>query len=120
MSDEQSKNEQPIHEQAKNEPHFVTHLSTIERQVGEHVLAALEDSEAVAVLTTIASGIRADRVVSIPLSREQVADISSVLEQAQIEPEEDDDEPTIGFHVVLETPDTPDTTDQSSPETDPS
>ena len=118
MSDEQSNNEQPIDEQPKNEQHFVTHLSTIERQVGEHVLAALEDPEAVAVLTTIASGIRADRVVSIPLSRAQVADISSVLEQAQIEPEEDDDEPTIGFHVVLETPDTPDNSEQGTPETD--
>jgi len=107
-------------EQPKKDSHFVTHLSSIERQVGEHVLAALEDPEAVAVLTTIASGIRADRVVSMPLSRSQVADISSVLEQAQIEPDEEADEPTIGFHVVLETPEEADDDVQDTPETDPS
>ena len=107
-------------EQPKKDAHFVTHLSSIERQVGEHVLAALEDPEAVAVLTTIASGIRADRVVSMPLSRSQVADISSVLEQAQIEPDEEADEPTIGFHVVLETPEEADDDVQDTPETDPS
>ncbi|MDG2292618.1 MAG: hypothetical protein P8L37_08150 [Phycisphaerales bacterium] len=106
-------------EQQKKDSHFVTHLSTIERQVGEHVLAALEDPDAVAVLTTIASGIRADRVVSMPLSSAQVADISSVLAQAQIEPDEETDEPTIGFHVVLETPEESDDDDaQGTPEAD--
>ena len=70
-------------EQNDKTPQYVTRLQTIERQVGEHVLAALEDPEAVAVLTTIASGLRADRVVSVPLSRDQVADITQILAQAQ-------------------------------------
>ena len=90
-------------EQNDKTPQYVTRLQTIERQVGEHVLAALEDPEAVAVLTTIASGLRADRVVSVPLSRDQVADITQILAQAQIEPEEEEEETTIGFHVILET-----------------
>ena len=91
-------------EQNGHTPQYVTRLQTIERQVGEHVLTALEDPEAVAVLTTIAPGLRADRVVSVPLSRDQVADITQILAQAQLEPEaEEEEEPTIGFHVILET-----------------
>jgi hypothetical protein len=94
---------------------YVTRLQSIERQVGEHVLAALEDPEAVAVLTTIASGLRADRVVSVPLDGNQVADITQILAQAQTEPEEEeDDETTIGFHVILEA----ETEDGSEPDSD--
>lgn len=102
-------------EQNDKTPQYVTRLQTIERQVGEHVLAALEDPEAVAVLTTIASGLRADRVVSVPLSRDQVADITQILAQAQIEPEEEEEEETtIGFHVILETEPDDDSSSNSS------
>jgi len=89
-------------QEPKQSQRFITRLQTIERQVGEHILAALEDEETVAVLTTVASGLRADRIVSVPLSREQVADITHVLQQAQVDPDEDDAEPTIGFHVILD------------------
>ena len=102
-------------EAPKKTAQYVTRLQTIERQVGEHVLAALEDPEAVAVLTTVASGLRADRVVSVPLTGEQVADITQILAQAQTEPEEEeDDETTIGFHVILEA----ETEDGSEPDSD--
>ena len=48
------------------------------------------------------SGIRADRVVSVPLDSEQAKDVTAVLAEAQIDPDEPDgDEPLIGFHVVL-------------------
>ena len=89
-------------EAPKKTAQYVTRLQTIERQVGEHVLAALEDPEAVAVLTTVASGLRADRVVSVPLTGEQVADITQILARAQAEPEDEEEETTIGFHVILE------------------
>lgn len=106
-------NEQPDNEQAGEDTEtpvsrFVTKLLTIERQVGEHVLTALEQPDSVAVLTTIAAGIRNDRVVSVPLSREQVEDITSILAQAQEEPDEEDEASTIGFHVVLDRTDTKD------------
>ena len=103
---EQPDKEQPGDGQDAPASRFVTKLLTIERQVGEHVLIALEQPETVAVLTTVASGIRNDRVVSVPLSREQVEDITSILAKAQEEPDEEDDSPTIGFHVVLDGTDT--------------
>ncbi|MEE2719092.1 MAG: hypothetical protein VX727_04840 [Planctomycetota bacterium] len=90
--------------QDQNEPrsHFITRLQTLERQVGENVLAALESEGCVAVLTTVVSGLRADRVVSVPLDGEQAKDVSAVLAEAQVDPDESDqDEPLIGFHVVL-------------------
>ena len=89
-------------------PH-VTPLRSIERQVGEHVLNALDEDEAVAVLTTIAAGVRNDRVVSVPLNRGQVNAIRDILEQAQEEARQADDEDEadgrregfLGFHTVL-------------------
>ena len=66
------------------------------------MLAALESEGCVAVLTTVVSGLRADRVVSVPLDGEQAKDVSAVLAEAQVDPDESDqDEPLIGFHVVL-------------------
>ena len=94
--------------QDQNEPrsHFITRLQTLERQVGENVLAALESEGCVAVLTTVVSGLRADRVVSVPLDGEQAKDVSAVLAEAQVDPDESDqDEPLIGFHVVLKNDD---------------
>ena len=105
MTNEQPEKKQQGDEQETPVSRFVTKLLTIERQVGEHVLAALEQPETVAVLTTVASGIRHDRVVSVPLSRGPVQDITSILARAQQEPEEEDDSPTIGFHVVLDAQD---------------
>ncbi len=94
---------QPSDSSGQERSQFITRLQTIERQVGENVLAALESESTVAVLTTVVSGIRADRVVSVPLDGNQVQDISAILAQAQIDPDEpDQDGGTIGFHVVLE------------------
>lgn len=95
-------NKQPDSD-GQDRTHFITRLQTIERQIGENVLAALESESTVAVLTTVVSGIRADRVVSVPLSSDQVQDISGILAQAQVDPDEpEQDGGTIGFHVVLE------------------
>lgn len=92
---------------AVESPHHVTVIQTIERQVGEHVLAALREEEAVAALTTLVPGVRHDRVVSLPLDREQVEAIRGVLETAASEAADDEDETDgrrdgfLGFHTVL-------------------
>lgn len=95
-------------EQQDQQPH-VAPLRTIERQIGENVLAALADDEAIAVITTIAAGVRNDRVVSLPLSREQVQSIQEILQQAQDEAKKAEEEDHadgrgdgfLGFHTVL-------------------
>lgn len=89
-------------DQDNQRSHFITRLQPMERQVGENVLAALEAEGSVAVLTTVVAGLRADRVVSVPLDSEQVKDISAILAEAQADPDEpDQDGPLIGFHAVL-------------------
>ena len=105
-------NDQEHHEE-KNASRFITRLRTIERQVGENVLAALETESSVAVLTTVVSGLRNDRVVSVPLTSDQVADISNILARVQAESDDaDEDNQTIGFHVVLEEDDSSQNNDE--------
>jgi len=100
--------EQPPEETPETGPrHHVTSIRTVERQVGDHVMAALEDSDTVAVLTTIVGGVRTDRIVSLPLNGEQAAAVSELLQAAQTEAEEDAEdedgrrEGFLGFHAVL-------------------
>ncbi len=87
----------------------VTTIRTVDRQVGEHVLAALNEEDAVAAITTLVTGVRTDRIVSMPLTREQVEAIREVLEQAQAEATEFEEEEEgrregfLGFHTVLRT-----------------
>jgi hypothetical protein len=77
----------------------VTQLMPVMEQVGRHVMSALQDPEAVAVLTTMVPGMGVDRVVSVGLSREQMSEVSALLEQIEEEDEEAaaDDERCIGF-----------------------
>jgi hypothetical protein len=92
--------------QDQSRPH-VAIIQTVERQVGEHVLSALRQADAVAALTTLVPGVRHDRVVSIPLTSEQVEAIRDVLQVAESEAADagDDDqgrrEGFLGFHTVL-------------------
>ena len=65
---------------------LVTQLAPITEQVGTHVLQALQDAETVAVLTTVVAGFPADRVVSLPLTNEQLASVQMLLMQVQAEP----------------------------------
>ncbi|MDP7029288.1 MAG: hypothetical protein QF733_03605 [Phycisphaerales bacterium] len=87
--------------------HHVTMLQSIDRQVGEHVMAALHEEEAVAAITTLIPGVRHDRVVSLPLTKDQVEAIRDVLQQAEAEASDADDEEEgrregfLGFHTVL-------------------
>jgi hypothetical protein len=87
--------------------HHVTAIRTVERQVGDHIMEALENDDTVAVLTTIVGGVRTDRIVSVPLDAQQAQAVSEVLMAAQAEAqldEADDDgrrEGFLGFHAVL-------------------
>ncbi len=87
--------------------HHVTTLQSIDRQVGEHVLAALHEDDAVAAITTLIPGVRHDRVVSLPLDKSQVEAIRDVLQQAEAEASDAGDEDEgrregfLGFHTVL-------------------
>ena len=87
--------------------HHVKLLQSIDRQVGEHVLAALHEDEAVAAITTLIPGVRHDRVVSLPLTKDQVEAIRDVLQRAEAEASDADEEEEgrregfLGFHTVL-------------------
>ena len=108
MTDEADTPQDGTEEQATPGPrHHITSIRTVERQVGDHVMAALEDEGTVAVLTTIVGGVRTDRIVSLPLNGEQAAAVSEILQAAQTEAEEDAEdedgrrEGFLGFHAVL-------------------
>jgi len=104
MTDSESEGKQAT---PQTSHHHVAEIQTVERQVGTHVLSALREEEAVAAITTLVPGVRHDRVVSIPLNKEQVEAIRGVLEQAEAEAAEDEDETEgrregfLGFHTVL-------------------
>jgi hypothetical protein len=106
---EESENIQPTEVEQPAKRHHVTTIRTVDRQVGEHVLAALNEDDAVAAITTLVTGVRNDRIVSMPLTRDQVEAIREVLEQAQAEANESEDEEEgrregfLGFHTVLHT-----------------
>lgn len=82
---------------------LVTELLPITDQVGRHVMNALQEPDAVAVLTTIVAGVSSDRVVSVALTPEQMAGVQAVLESIEAEDEEAaaDEERCIGFQCRI-------------------
>ena len=62
---------------------FVTDLKPIEHQVGEHILTALTQPNTAGILTSIVPGLGKDRVASIPITRQQLLMIQSLLQQEQ-------------------------------------
>lgn len=91
--------DQPV--EAEGIPTFVTHLTPIARQIGEHVAGALAGDDTVAVLTTLTGSRRGQQVVSVPLSDEHLAQINSLLQEihASDEPEH---VPCVGFHCYID------------------
>lgn len=79
---------------------FITRLVPIEQQVGEHVIAALQQPDTVAVLTTVLpGGDGAQHIVSVPLSQDRLEQVRDMLEENT-----DQDlsrVPCIGFHCFL-------------------
>ena len=103
MTKEEPKNE--IEKQDAQEPGgiptFVTPLQPISRQVGEHVLTALEDQETVAVLTTITGSSAGQQVISIPLTQEHLRKVHGMIEEIHVS-DEPQRVPCVGFHCFLE------------------
>ena len=106
---EEPKNEleQTPDEQDSGVPHFVSPLLPIARQVGEHVLSAMEHEETVAVLTTITGSNHGKQVISIPLTAEHVQRVHTLIEEIH-ESDEPDRVPCVGFHCILEKDDSDD------------
>lgn len=79
---------------------FVTAIKNAEQQVGEHVIAALQYDDTVAVLTTVVIGPDGQqRVVSAALNQQRMAEVNKILQEAQEERE--DEEPCVGFHCLV-------------------
>ena len=83
---------------------IATELLPISEQVGRNVVQALRDPEAVAVITTMVPGVTSDRVVSLGLTAEQMAEVQYLLETIAAEDEEAaaDDERCIGFQCRID------------------
>ena len=83
-------------------PRFVTKLSTIEQQVGRHVITALQHEETVAVLTTTVSGAAGDQhLISVPLTPPMLHHVQALLRSAAsgATPERI---PCVGFHCYVD------------------
>lgn len=79
---------------------FVTTIKNAEQQVGEHVIAALQQDNTVAILTTAVVGPDGQqRVVSVGLNDERLAQVEEILKQAA--EERQDEEPCVGFHCMV-------------------
>lgn len=98
---EEQEGAKAIEKKDEGVPHFVTPLHTIVHQVGEHVLAALEREETVAVLTTITGSNRGRQVVSIPLTAEHVQQVHGLIEEIH-ESDEPERVPCVGFHCFID------------------
>lgn len=82
--------------------HLVSEIKTIEQQVGEHTITALQHEGTVAVLTAVlpAGGAGGQRIASVPLDQELWLEVQELLMQAGEERARD--VPCIGFQCVLE------------------
>jgi hypothetical protein len=83
-------------------PHLVTPLRPIARQVGEHVLHALDEEETVAVLTTVTGSKNGQQVVSIPLTSEHLQQVHGLIAEIH-ESDEPEHIPCVGFHCYIDT-----------------
>jgi len=78
---------------------FVSKIKNLDLQIGEHVLAALQHPDTVAVLTTIVIGPSGEQhIVSAALNPQRMSQVSELLEEAQHERVED--EVCYGFHCL--------------------
>ena len=79
-----------------------TPIITMNEQVGDNVLTALNQPDTVAVITTFVPGIQADRIVSLPLSSQELGEVQALLDNlVPAEPVADEDMPCVGFHCEM-------------------
>ena len=82
---------------------MMAHLLPISEQIGRNVMAALDDPDSVAVLTTVVPGVGADRVVSVGLTPQQMHDVGILLQEIEEEDEDaaQDEQRCIGFQCQV-------------------
>ncbi len=81
-------------------PHFVCDIKSAEQQVGEHILAALQDQGTVAVITAVVIGTDGvQRIVSAALDSALLQQVQHLMQVAEEEREEE--APCVGFHCLL-------------------
>ncbi len=98
---EKKNNNDASNEQQEGVPHLVTPLRPIAQQVGEHVLAALEHEETVAVLTTVTGSKNGEQVVSIPLTGEHLQQVHGLIKEIH-DSDEPERVPCVGFHCFID------------------
>lgn len=76
---------------------IVTPLTSMETQVGAHVIQALEQTETVAVITMVTGGRTGQQIISIPLDDHDMENVHALLQRldGQDAPETDQ---CVGFH----------------------
>lgn len=78
---------------------FATTIKTAEAQVGEHIIAALQHDDTVAVVTTVVVGPDGrQQVISAALDPVLMNEVQELLTRAAQEREEE--EPCMGFHCL--------------------
>lgn len=87
-------------------PSMVSDIVPLTEQVGGHVLQALKDPAVVAVVTTFVPGVGRDRVVSMPMGQEQLAQVQAFLMQMQ-DTKKPDPPKCVGFHCQNDDEDAP-------------
>ncbi len=78
---------------------FVTHIKTAEHQMGEHIIAALQDPNTVAVLTAVVAGPAGQALVSAALDPDMLEQVKKILHDA--EKKRAEEVPCVGFHCLL-------------------
>jgi len=98
MSEEEIKPAAPQRPQV-----YATPIVKMTEQVGQNVLSALDQPGTVAVISTLVPGIQADRIVSVPLSRQQLGEVQELLNSlVPAEPVAEEDMPCVGFHCEMQ------------------
>ena len=79
---------------------FVTTIKNAEQQVGEHIIAALQHADTVAVLTTVVVGPDgSQRLISAALNPKRMQQVQQILSAAEQERELEN--PCFGFHCLV-------------------
>ena len=85
-------------------PTVIAEVTSPSEQIGRNVMAALNDPDAVAVLTTLVPGLGSDRVVSVGLTPQQMHQVGILLNEIESEDEAtaNDEERCIGFQCRID------------------
>lgn len=71
---------------------MVSSLQSMQSQIGNHVLVALQRPGTVAVLTSVVPGVGDDQMVSVPLDALQFHSIQQVLQQLAVQDQRSSEE----------------------------